>query len=64
MLCARLKVYNDERRVNPTCSTLENVVLPPRLGRAITETRDAMGRVVLSGIGAGLAGQAPPSLMT
>ena len=40
--------------------TLENVVLLPHLGSAETETRDAMGRIVLGGIGAILAGRRRP----
>src|ERR1700733_904488 len=53
---AGLDVYNGEPRVHPDYLTLENVVLLPHLGSATTETRDAMGRIVLSGIGAILAG--------
>jgi lactate dehydrogenase-like 2-hydroxyacid dehydrogenase len=44
--------------------TLENVVLLPHLGSATTETRDAMGRVVLAGIGAILAGETPANLVS
>lgn len=60
---AGLDVYNNEPRVNPAYLTLENVVLLPHLGSATTETRDAMGRIVLSGIGAVLAGQSPTNLV-
>jgi lactate dehydrogenase-like 2-hydroxyacid dehydrogenase len=60
---AGLDVYNGEPRVNPEYLTLENVVLLPHLGSATTETRDAMGRIVLSGIGAILAGQSPSNLV-
>jgi lactate dehydrogenase-like 2-hydroxyacid dehydrogenase len=60
---AGLDVYNDEPRVHPDYLTLENVVLLPHLGSATTETRDAMGRVVLSGIGALLAGGTPANLV-
>ena len=56
---AGLDVYNDEPKVHPDYLTLENVVLLPHLGSATAETRDAMGRVVLSGIGVLLAGDSP-----
>ena len=60
---AGLDVYNDEPRVHPGYLTLENVVLLPHLGSATTETREAMGRSVLDGIGAVLAGQSPTNLV-
>jgi len=60
---AGLDVYNGEPNVDPGYLSLENVVLLPHLGSATTETRDAMGRVVLSGIAAVLAGQTPSNLV-
>ena len=42
---------------------LQNVVLLPHLGSATTETRDAMGRIVLSGIAALLAGETPSNVV-
>ena len=60
---AGLDVYNGEPRLNPDYLTLENVVLLPHLGSATTETRDAMGHIVLSGIGAVLAGETPSNLV-
>lgn len=60
---AGLDVYTGEPRLNPAYSTLENVVLLPHLGSATTETRDAMGRLVLSGIAALLAGETPPNVV-
>jgi lactate dehydrogenase-like 2-hydroxyacid dehydrogenase len=60
---AGLDVYNGEPHLNAEYLTLENVVLLPHLGSATTETRDAMGRVVLAGIGAVLAGQSPSNLV-
>lgn len=60
---AGLDVYNGEPRLNPEYLTLENVVLLPHLGSATTETRDAMGRIVLSGITALLAGETPSNLV-
>jgi lactate dehydrogenase-like 2-hydroxyacid dehydrogenase len=60
---AGLDVYNREPRLNPEYLTLENVVLLPHLGSATNETRDAMGHIVLSGIGAVLAGETPSNLV-
>jgi lactate dehydrogenase-like 2-hydroxyacid dehydrogenase len=56
---AGLDVYNNEPKLNPEYLALENVVLLPHLGSATTETRDAMGRIVLSGIGSLLGGETP-----
>jgi lactate dehydrogenase-like 2-hydroxyacid dehydrogenase len=61
---AGLDVYNDEPALHPEYRTLENVVLLPHLGSATVETRDAMGRVVLAGIGSVLAGQTPANLVS
>jgi lactate dehydrogenase-like 2-hydroxyacid dehydrogenase len=61
---AGLDVYNHEPDVNRAYFTLENVVLLPHLGSATTETRDAMGRLVLSGIAALLAGETPSNIVT
>jgi lactate dehydrogenase-like 2-hydroxyacid dehydrogenase len=60
---AGLDVFNGEPHLDPAYLTLENVVLLPHLGSATTETRDAMGRVVLTGIAAVLAGQSPSNLV-
>lgn len=56
---AGLDVYAGEPRVHAGYLGLENVVLLPHLGSATTETRDAMGHLVLDGIGAALAGRRP-----
>ncbi len=60
---AGLDVYNDEPKLDPDYLTLENVVLLPHLGSATVETRDAMGRLVLSGIAGVLAGETPANLV-
>ena len=60
---AGLDVYNGEPKLHPDYLTLENVVLLPHLGSATMETRDAMGRIALAGIGALLAGQTPSNLV-
>jgi lactate dehydrogenase-like 2-hydroxyacid dehydrogenase len=61
---AGLDVYNNEPHLHPGYMALENVVLLPHLGSATTETRDAMGRVALSGIAALLSGETPANLVT
>ncbi|MBU6499507.1 MAG: D-glycerate dehydrogenase [Rhodospirillales bacterium] len=60
---AGLDVYDGEPRLNPGYVGLENVVLLPHLGSATTETRDAMGNIVLDGIAALLAGRTPANLV-
>ena len=60
---AGLDVYAGEPRMNPAYRELENIVLLPHLGSATTETRDAMGHLVLDGIKAVLAGQTPGNLV-
>jgi lactate dehydrogenase-like 2-hydroxyacid dehydrogenase len=60
---AGLDVYNNEPRLDPAYLTLPNAVLLPHLGSATTETRDAMGRIVLSGIAALLAGETPSNVV-
>jgi lactate dehydrogenase-like 2-hydroxyacid dehydrogenase len=60
---AGLDVYNGEPAINPDYFTLENVVLLPHLGSATVETRNVMGKLVLDGIGAVLAGREPANLV-
>ena len=60
---AGLDVYNDEPRLAAEFFELENVVLLPHLGSATTETRDAMGHLVLDGIEAVLAGRTPENVL-
>jgi lactate dehydrogenase-like 2-hydroxyacid dehydrogenase len=60
---AGLDVYAGEPNMNPAYRTLENVVLLPHLGSATTETRDAMGHLVLDGIDAVLGGRTPGNLV-
>lgn len=60
---AGLDVYNDEPAVDPRYVRLENVVLLPHLGSATSETRDAMGHLVLDGIDAVLSGREPANLV-
>ena len=60
---AGLDVYNDEPRLAAGYFELENAVLLPHLGSATTQTRDAMGHIVLDGIDAVLAGRTPENLL-
>ena len=60
---AGLDVYEGEPKLNPGYMALENVVLLPHLGSATTETRDAMGMLVLDGIQAVLDGRTPKNLV-
>ena len=60
---AGLDVYDGEPALHPAYRSLENVVLLPHLGSATTETRDAMGNLVLDGIDAVLAGREPANLV-
>jgi lactate dehydrogenase-like 2-hydroxyacid dehydrogenase len=60
---AGLDVYDGEPRLNPGYLELQNVVLLPHLGSATTETRDAMGNILLDGIDAVLAGREPGNLV-
>ena len=58
---AGLDVYAGEPNLDQRYLTLENVFLLPHLGSATTETRLAMGMMVLDNLDAVLAGKAPPS---
>ena len=61
---AGLDVFEKEPMVPAELTSMENVVLLPHLGSATTETRDAMGNIVLDGIDAVLAGRTPTNLVT
>ncbi|CAH2604817.1 Glycerate dehydrogenase [Rhodovastum atsumiense] len=61
---AGLDVYEGEPALNPGYLRLENVVLLPHLGSNTTETRDAMGNIVLDGIDAVLHGRRPANRVT
>ena len=60
---AGLDVYDGEPKLNAGYLDLQNVVLLPHLGSAATETRDAMGNIVLDGIDAVLDGREPANLV-
>ena len=57
---AALDVYEDEPQVPEALRKLENTVLLPHLGSATTETRSAMGMLVLDNLQAFLDGREPP----
>ncbi len=58
---AGLDVYRDEPRLAPGLAALENVVLLPHLGSATHEAREAMGRLCVDAVAAGLAGRPVPN---
>lgn len=60
---AGLDVYNGEPAVDPGYVGLDNTVLLPHLGSATLEVRNAMGKLVLDGLEAVLAGREPPNLV-
>ena len=58
---AGLDVYENEPRVEPELLKMQNVVLTPHLGSAVTELRESMANVVVNNILAILDGQRPPN---
>jgi lactate dehydrogenase-like 2-hydroxyacid dehydrogenase len=60
---AGLDVYDGEPAVHPGYLACDNAVLLPHMGSSTTETREAMGALVLDGIAALLAGQEPANLV-
>jgi lactate dehydrogenase-like 2-hydroxyacid dehydrogenase len=58
---AGLDVFEDEPRVTPGLTGLEQVVLVPHIGSATHETRRAMGEMVAANLAAHFAGQPLPS---
>ncbi len=61
---AGLDVYNGEPAVDPGYVELKNTVLLPHLGSATLQTRNDMGKLVLDGLDAVLAGREPPNLVS
>lgn len=57
---AGLDVYENEPRPHPDLLEMQNVVMTPHTGSAITELRAAMANVVVDNILALLAGRRPP----
>jgi len=58
---AGLDVYENEPRVEPELLAMQNVVLTPHLGSAVTELRESMANVVVDNIMAVLEGRQPPN---
>lgn len=58
---AGLDVFESEPKVEPELLTMQNVVLTPHLGSAVTELRESMANVVVDNIMAVLEGRRPPN---
>jgi lactate dehydrogenase-like 2-hydroxyacid dehydrogenase len=58
---AGLDVFEDEPRVPEALFALENVVLTPHVGSASTQTRNAMGLLVVENLVAWKEGRVPPT---
>ena len=58
---AGLDVYENEPKVEPELLAMQNVVLTPHLGSAVTELRESMANVVVDNILAVLEGRRPPN---
>lgn len=61
LFAAGLDVYANEPDIDPRYRTLPNVFLTPHIGSATTETRDAMGFLLLEGMQAIEHGRPPPN---
>lgn len=60
---AGLDVYENEPRLAPGLSALDNVVLLPHVGSATVETRERMAEMVAENLLAGLEGKLPPNCL-
>lgn len=58
---AGLDVYENEPRVEPELIRMQNVVLTPHLGSAVTELRESMANMVVDNIITVLEGRRPPN---
>jgi len=58
---AGLDVFENEPKVEPELLAMQNVVLTPHLGSAVTELRESMANVVVDNILAVLEGRRPPN---
>ena len=56
-------MFADEPTVPEALRVMDRVVLTPHIASATTETREAMGRLVLANFDAFFAGQEPPTAL-
>jgi glyoxylate reductase len=60
---AGLDVYENEPKITPALLRMENVVLTPHLGSAVSELREAMAHIVVDNIHAIVEGRLPPNCL-
>ncbi len=60
---AGLDVYENEPRLTPGLSELDNVVLLPHIGSSTVETRTKMAQMATENLLAGLNGETPPNCL-
>ncbi|PID73086.1 MAG: D-glycerate dehydrogenase, partial [Desulfobacterales bacterium] len=56
-------VYENEPRLSPGLTALENVILLPHVGSATIETRTRMAQMAVENLLTGLAGRRPPNCL-
>ncbi|MGB3289758.1 MAG: D-glycerate dehydrogenase [Burkholderiaceae bacterium] len=63
LFAAGLDVFANEPNIDPRYRQLDNVFLSPHIGSATTETRDAMGRLLVDGLDTLYQGSIPANLL-
>lgn len=64
LFAAALDVFANEPNIDPRYRVLDNIFLSPHIGSATHETRDAMARLLISGIETLARGDKPANLLT
>ena len=60
---AGLDVFEDEPHISPELLKMKNVVTLPHIGSASSETRVAMGQIVIDNLLAVFKNEAPPNMV-